>query len=246
MGLTMTAGDRRYTDREVALILRRAAELEDRAGTDVEARGLSLAELEQVAADVGIDIGRIRRAALELEDGRRFRPSLSLGSPPSRTAVRGVEAALADESLRALVRAIDDHVDAPGTVTEALGTVRWTARDRWLTTQVAVAPGSAGTTVKVHERIDPRLRGLLHVVPTAWGAMAGLVIAGSVGIALLPGAAVLAGCALVGTAAGRGVWEILSERSQRRVDELAGDLAADARTLANASLPGGSGMPDRT
>jgi hypothetical protein len=243
--VTMTAGDRRYTDREVALILRRAAELEERAGVEVKARGISLGELEQIARDVGLDVARIRRAALELEAGRRFRGSISLGSPPSRTAVRGVESPLAEDALRALVRAIDDLVDAPGTVTEALGTIRWTARDRWLTTQVAVAPGADGTTVKVHERIDPRVRGLLHVVPTAWGAMAGITIAASAGLAVLPAAAILAGCALVGTAAGRGVWEILSERSQRRVDELSGELATQARSLAGQeTLPNARGVAD--
>lgn len=240
----MSAEDRRYTDREVALILRRAAELEEREGVEVKARGISLSDLEQIASDVGLDLMRIRRAALELEGGRRFRGSTVLGPPPSRTAVRGVEAPLSGASLRELVRAIDDHVDAPGTVSEALGTVRWTASDRWSTTQVAVAPSPAGTTIKVHERIEPRVRGLLHFVPTVWGAMAGIAITASVGIAVLPGAAILAGCALVGTAAGRGVWEILSERSQRRVDELAGDLATHARAVADAAAREVSGAAE--
>jgi hypothetical protein len=151
--------------------------------------------------------------------------------------VRGVEVPLVVDSLRAVVRAIDDYVDAPGTVTEALGTVRWTARDRWLTTQVAVAPDAVGTTIKVHERIDPRMRGLLHLLPTAWGAMAGIVVTAAAGGAVLPGAAIVAGCALVGAATGRGIWEILSERSQRRVDQLASDLAADAQSLAVTQTP---------
>jgi len=230
----MTTPDRRYSDREVALILRRAAELEDRDGVELKARGISLPELEQIASDVGLDVARIRRAALELEDGRRFRGSASLGSPPSRTAVRGMSVPLVAESLRAVVRAIDDQVDAPGTVTEALGTVRWTARDRWLTTQVAVALDPVGTTIKVHERLEPRLRGLLHLLPTAWGAMAGIVVTAAAGGAVLPGAAIVAGCALVGAATGRGIWEILSERSQRRVDQLADDLAAHAQSLATS------------
>lgn len=225
----MAANDRRYGDREVALILRRAAELEDREGGEVNARGISLPELEQIARDVGLDVARIRRAAAELDHGRRLRGSSPLGPPPSRTAVRGVEHLIEGDALRAVVRAIDDHVDAPGTVTEALGSVRWTTRDRWMTTQVAVAPGAAGTTIKVHERIDPRVRGLLHILPTFWGALAGVAISASAAVAVLPGAAIVAGCALVGGATGRGIWEILSERSQRRVDELAGELAEHAR-----------------
>lgn len=228
----MTAPDRRYTDREVALILRRAAELEEREGVELKARGITLRDLEQIASDVGLDISRIRQAALELDgSGRRFRESASLGPPPSRTAVRGVEVAITGEALRELVRAIDDHVDAPGTVTEALGTVRWTTRDRWATLQVAVAPGSEGTLIKVHERVEPRVRRLMHFLPATWGAMAGFTTAAATSLALLPGVAVVGACALVGAAAGRGVWEIVSERSQRKVEELAGDLATHGRSL---------------
>lgn len=233
----MAGSERRYSDREVALILRRAAELEDRAGTELSARGISLRELEQIARDVGLDPGRIRRAALELEGGRhRFRDSVSLGSAPSSTAARGVETEITGAALRELVQSIDELVDAPGTVTEALGTVRWTARDRFLTTQVAVGPGDGGTLLKVHERIDPRFRAILHIVPTGWGGIAGLGIAASAGLATIPAAAVILSCAAVGTAAGRGVWEILSERSRRRVDRLVSDLSNRARTLSGAAL----------
>lgn len=225
--------DRRYTDREVALILRHAAEIEDREGGKVSARGISLEELESIARDVGLDVSRIRRAALELE-GRRFRTATPLGSDASRTAVRAIDAPIHDDALRELVGAIDDHVAAPGTVTQALGTVRWQARDRWLTTQIAIAQADVGTTIKVHERIDSRLRGIMHFVPGVWGTMAGIVVAAVSTIPVLPAVAVVGGCALVGVAAGRGVWEIVSDRSRRRVELLAAELAGEAQRLARS------------
>ncbi len=233
----MATGERRYSDREVALILRRAAEMEDREGVAVTARGVSLQELEQIAQDVGLDPARIRRAALELQTRRSLRESTPLGPAPSRTAVVALDATVAGDALRDLVRVIDDEVDSPGTVTEALGAVRWTARDRFLTTQVAIAPAPEGTTVKVHERIDPRVRGLLHFVPGGWGAILGIAIAGSTGVAALPAVGVVAACALAGGAAGRGVWEILSERSRRRVDALAETLASATASMPDPKVP---------
>jgi hypothetical protein len=229
----MADTERRYSDREVALILRRAAELEDREGVELSARGLSLAELEQIARDVGLEIGRIRRAAVETEAGRhRLRDSISFGTAPSSTAVRGMEMPITGTVLRELVRSIDDLVDAPGTVTEALGTVRWTARDRFLTTQIAVGPGDGGTFIKVHERIEPRVRAAFHILPTVWGGAAGLAVVASAGLVGLPVAAVILSCAAVGTVAGRGAWEILSERSRNRVHRMVTDLADRARELS--------------
>jgi hypothetical protein len=107
------------------------------------------------------------------------------------------------------------------------------ARDHRLTTQVAVAPGPGGTTIKVHQRIDPRVRILMHLLPSIWGSMAGVIVAMTAGATLVPGAGIVAGCAVAGVAAGRGVWELLARRSQRRVDRLASDLAGQAQSLAS-------------
>jgi hypothetical protein len=227
----MTVPERRYDDRDVARILRRAGEIGDRERAEVTARGLTLRELEDIAEEVGLDVGRIRRAALELEEGRRVRPGPSLGTSPSQSAVRAVDGLLPDTSIRELIRFVDEHVDTPGIVTEALGGVRWTARDRWLSTQVAVGPSTDGTMIKVHERIDSRVPVLLHFVPTGWGAILGVAVAASAGVAALPAAAIVAGCGLVGTAAGRGVWEILADRSRRRVDALVATLAEESGRL---------------
>ena len=47
---------RRYTDREMALILKRAAELQEHGpSTGTREQSHTLSELEQIAAEVGID-----------------------------------------------------------------------------------------------------------------------------------------------------------------------------------------------
>lgn len=63
----MSEAGPRYSDEESALILQRAAELQAREG-----RNLSLPELEAAAAEVGIDVALVRRAAREV----------ALGGPP--------------------------------------------------------------------------------------------------------------------------------------------------------------------
>lgn len=59
--VAMSEGDPKYSDEESALILHRAAELQAREG-----RGLSLGELEAAAAEAGIDVALVRRAAREV------------------------------------------------------------------------------------------------------------------------------------------------------------------------------------
>lgn len=51
--------ERRYTDEEVARLLQRAADLDRDSGATTLARGLSLAELREVAAEAGIDPGMV-------------------------------------------------------------------------------------------------------------------------------------------------------------------------------------------
>ncbi|MEE8175809.1 MAG: hypothetical protein V3T97_04300, partial [Gemmatimonadota bacterium] len=60
---------RHYTEKEVGLILRRATELQRSEPSARDPAGLTLAELEEVATEVGIDARYLRRAAAELEVG---------------------------------------------------------------------------------------------------------------------------------------------------------------------------------
>ena len=62
--------ERRYDDEEVGKLLKRATELQRRdpsTGTGSSTGGLSLRELEEIAAEAGIDPSYLRRAAAEAE-----------------------------------------------------------------------------------------------------------------------------------------------------------------------------------
>jgi hypothetical protein len=57
---------RRYSEKEVGLILRRATEFQRSEPSAADPTGLTLAELQEVASEVGIDPAYLRRAAAEL------------------------------------------------------------------------------------------------------------------------------------------------------------------------------------
>ena len=82
---------RRYEEAEVAKILKRATELQREE--PVRARGqegITLAELEEIAGEVGIDARLLRRAAVELDAGA--------GEPTGWTRLLGEQVTLLQET----------------------------------------------------------------------------------------------------------------------------------------------------
>jgi hypothetical protein len=57
---------RRYGDKEVGLILKRAAEIQSQGPESAAGGGLGLRELEEIATEAGIDPNSLRQAAAEL------------------------------------------------------------------------------------------------------------------------------------------------------------------------------------
>ena len=72
-------GSRRFTDREVAMVLRKASEIEEREGS-AGSGGLSLEDLQEIAREVGIAPEAIAKAVDGLDTGR-VRTHLLAGAP---------------------------------------------------------------------------------------------------------------------------------------------------------------------
>lgn len=224
---------RRFTDREVALVLRKASELDDVAGTG-PAAGLTLKQLEEIAAEVGIAPELVQRAVADL-DTRGGASGLLAGGPLARQALRAVPGEVGREAMARLMQHVEANADQVGQVTEALGATQWTARDRFRTTQVSITPAAGETRVRVVERAAHRLRRVAHVIPTMMGLA---LAAGSLGI-LEPRSALalpfLAAGAAAGLAAGRILWGRISRESGARVERLAAELAREAESLPRAA-----------
>jgi hypothetical protein len=188
--------------------------------------------LEEIARDVGLDPDLVAEAALELDTNRGMSEFDLLGPPATRKSVQAVTGTLDEPGLRSLVQVVDDGAAADGIVTEALGTVRWTATDRFRSTQVTVAPAGDETRIQVTQRYNGRVRPVLHLLPAAWGAIGAMAVGAGLGFVGAPVAVFVAGGAAIGAGVGRLVWHALSARSDRQVRRLADTLARDAKRLA--------------
>lgn len=230
----MDDSSRRFTDREVAVILRKAVDIDERRGREA-GQALSREDLREIAQEVGVSVDAVDEAIRDL--GRRTRSSGLLGAPLSQRAVHDVPGVLDRGELARLLRIVDEHADGTGNVTEALGAVRWTSEDRFSTLQVSLTPDEDRTRIQVVEKARPRFRRIVHLVPAAWGAM----LAGSAVGWLEPATGGVIGLAMLGvvagTAAGRAAWVLLSARSRDRVSALAQAMAREASSSPEAYPP---------
>jgi len=229
---------RRFTDREVALVLRAATEIDETEGSGTGGGGLSIDDLREIGREVGISATAIERAVARLDRGARPGAAWA-GAPLVRKAVRAVPGELGENALAHLVRLVDETTDATGAISEALGSVRWTSSDRFRSTLVSFTPERGETTVRVVEKSVPRLRRIFHLLPAAWGVMLASATFASLGLGPGGSVALAAGGLIAGGAAGRFAWGRLSGASARRVERLA-DKLTDAARDAGASMSTGA------
>ena len=216
------------------MVLRAASEIDESRGS--VGRGLSVEDLQDIASEVGISPEAISQAVGRLDRGGRDLGSLLQGAPAVHKAVHAVHGELNKEALAQLIRLIDEKTDSAGTISEALGSVRWTAGDRFHSMHVSLTPGNDETVIQVVEKAPRHLRRVVQLMPAAWGAMiAGAVVAGAdptgVGIALAIVAGVLGGGGL-----GRLVWSRVSARTGKRVEKLAAELSRHAYDASKKGL----------
>lgn len=237
----MTDRGASFSDQEVSLILRRAAEIE---ASGKGATGMTGADIEAIALEAGIQPGAVRLAIEELRV-EPSTPALPWSAPASRRETRVVPAELGRDQLAGLMQAIEERVGRHGSVTEALGTVRWSSTAGLWITDVSVTPRDGETRIGVHERIVEDKRKLFQILPPAWGAMAGMIVAGSLAVGALGIIALTAGGAALGFGIGRAIYRSRSEASRERVERIAMALAEDARALGAGGDDGSSRDQDR-
>lgn len=135
----------RYTDEEVSLILREAMEA-DEARRDA---GLTLAQLKEIAAEVGVDPAAVESAALAVRARRHARMAGEGGAWRTttryETAVRG---RVAPEHHAALIRAIRAALGRKGVATEEFGALEWRARDAFGGRYITIRPDDDGVRVE--------------------------------------------------------------------------------------------------
>ena len=175
-------GVRRYGEEEVARILKRATEIRSRSTSlsrPGEQEGLTLRELEEIAAEAGIDVAHVRRAAVELDVGvdahgfgERF-----VGAPWTLRREAVIEGELGEDAFQAVLSALQVELSEPGFPSLLGRTLNWkneTQKGGGRSTMVTVTSRAGRTTIRVEENLQQ----------VAGGFHGGITVGGGVGIGL--------------------------------------------------------------
>ena len=143
-----------YTDKEIRAVLKRATELQSTQGPAGGTSGLSLDELEQIAAEAGIDPDYVKAAALELEEGRTDKSYHVFGGPTSIELERIVEGEMTEAKWEEAVGEIRRIFEAAGEVGQIGRTREWIHRDQTgERVHITVAPQGENTKIRLFYRM---------------------------------------------------------------------------------------------
>lgn len=164
----MSDQERKYDDREVGEILRKAMHPEPTKALQ-RRDGLSLVELKSIAAEVGIDPERVEQAALTLVSARGSAVNPVLGGPTHiefEARVPGEIRPSDTPEVLALVRRATGH---QGEVNEVHGTLEWSANTDMGSRLVTVSPGDGHSTIRAMARLGQGA--ILAYLPSAIGSI---------------------------------------------------------------------------
>ncbi len=142
---------RRYNDQEVGLILQKALEPRREAQQlEVDGGGLSLDQIKEIAAEVGIEPARIELAAASLVEPTPASPNLYVGIPTTiqfQTTLEGISVEELDHSeILAVIRAV---MGRHGRVGSEFGSLEWEAKDALGARYVSLMPAKEGVRIRV-------------------------------------------------------------------------------------------------
>ena len=257
-------GRRRFDDEEVSLILRRAAELQE-AQAAPGREGMTLADLEDVAREAGLDPALVRRAAAEVGSGGGSGAGAAtgtggmlsggnafLGAPTVLRAERIVDGELATAEFEPLLDEIRRTFNDVGSFSTLGRTLAWRSSPgphgrhsgggRQVNVTVVVRGGQTG--IRVEETTTALAGGLFGGLMGGLGGGGGSIAIG-VGMGALqsfPAAAgIWAACIAASYAIARTSFVTASRRRARELAALADRLAEHAE----GAMAPGAGAPRR-
>lgn len=234
---------RRYADAETALILRRAAELQ---GTAPEPSiSPSLADLEQMASEAGIEPRYVRQAAAELASPiAAARGNGILGAPGTLWLERVVPGEIAPSAFDAVVEEIRSALAMAGHTTVLGRGFTWTsgvaghpAPARVIT--VTVTPVGGQTVLRAEEALEQMEVAHLMGIGVGIGGIGGMIGAGlALSAASFGLGALAAAWAGGGFFTARRLHQRAAARHQRELAELLERLAERCQALISLGEPG--------
>jgi len=221
--------ERRYTDREFAQIVRRAFALERQAPQSISARdGLTLDEMQAIAAEVGIDPVALGHAAALQPVERSGSMARALGAPDAWVWKFSIEGGGVDVSAR-LLGTMQRMLRQRGEIRRRDGMTEWRSVGRSDQVSVTMAPDGGDTRIEVAGDRGSALFlvALLALLP--WSAAAAFLGAALsfTGSAVVLTVAALAGAFLTA----RLLWRATGRRLRDRLERLTGELRSEAMRL---------------
>ncbi|MEO8576207.1 MAG: hypothetical protein ABI556_05895 [Gemmatimonadales bacterium] len=179
--------ERKFTDEEVALIIKRAAELQQTEQVEQDpATTMSLAEVEQIATEAGIDPRLIRRAAQGLDRPQATnRPSAFAGAPTRLVFERVVDGEIQVDDFEVLINEIRREMGQNGMPSVIGKSFAWTSdfrggrrRSSGRKVDVTVVSRGGSTTIRVEEELRNLVGGLFGgIMGGGGGGTAGISMA---------------------------------------------------------------------
>lgn len=234
--------EERYSQDEVAAILKRSAEIEGERLRNPPAEELSLSDLEEIAEESGLDPASVRAAARELAAAPELANPEGRSQPPSAAQLhyrRNLDGELDDANLERLVESTGNRLNLTGQTTrDGQG---WLWSERWGRRRLRVKAESRNgrTTLEIDEDLRSLGRkltgGLMSAVGSfgfAFGFAFGMNVENS-----LAGALIFAG--LMGTVAlagSFGVSQLMFGRYRMARDLQLQRLAGELEQAGRAAL----------
>lgn len=171
-------GGQRYTENEFALILRKAFELQEGEGRVDTSHGLSLEEIQAVAAEIGLDPALVERAASLLPRTTTSRLARVFGGPSKYQLEYSAAEEISRDDFGKIVDAIRKAAGHQGEVSEVLGSLEWKTVGELSQIHVTVSPRDGQTFVRVLADRGPA--GALTFIFPGLAGILGFVIAGAI------------------------------------------------------------------
>ncbi len=155
----------RYSEEEVALILERAASLQQKTPHPGDSRSMSLAEVEKVASEVGISRALVRRAASQVatKTSTASKPNWFLGGPRTISLETFVDGEFPVDRFDFIVEAIRNVSDQIGQISTVGRTITWTGGSSGSSinaTSISVSVRDGQTRLRYKRNLDQLIGGI--------------------------------------------------------------------------------------
>jgi hypothetical protein len=169
--------ERRYSDQEFALILREAGELRKvRSERRGSREGLTLAEMQDIAREAGIDPDLVARAAALVPEHRLSLAARIFGGPGQYRMVGRVPGEIPEEEMGRILETIREVLRHQGVANKVLDTLEWKTVGETSAVCVNVSARDGDTRLEV--TVDRTGSGILtYLFPSVAGLLGTVILA---------------------------------------------------------------------